>query len=319
MEIIYFNNKTTPKKLDEITETPKTGFFWIHVHPDELLATLPKIKELTKVDINENHVQDCLNPHHPAAFDSMQDYDFLIFRNLNHAPETGKIDTHTVCFILFEKLLLTMSIKDPVIEQIQQRSFESGRRQPQQIEYLIYLILNSIIDNFLALRNPLAAQLSHWQKKLLNENRKVIDWAALLKYKTNIQTLYMLCEDLSDAISKWHENIEADLTPSLKIRLDDLINHLSRVFTATKTIENELESLMDLHYAVISKRTNEIMRVLTVISAIFLPLTLITNIFGMNFENMLGLTNPSGFYITLSIMIFIAVVLLILFRAKKWV
>lgn len=319
MEIIYFNEKTSKENLDQISALPKKGFLWINLDTNELQSSLHKIEQLTKVTINPHHLEDCLNPQHPATFDSMQDYDFLIFRNLDFPPDQGKIDTHTVCFILFEKLLLTITNKDETIQEVQKRSFESGRRQPNEIEHLIYLILNSIIDNFLALRVPLAAQLSQWQNRLLNENRRFINWKALLHFKSNIQKLYMLSEDQLDALSKWYENFEEDLTPALNIRLDDLSNHILRVFRATKILENELDSLMELHYAVITKRTNEIMRILTVISAIFLPLTLITNIFGMNFKNITDITHPSAFYITLGTMVFIAITLIIIFRAKKWV
>ena len=113
--------------------------------------------------------------------------------------------------------------------------------------------------------------------------------------------------------------MDIDLSANLNVRLNDLSNHIYRVLRHVEMLENQLNSLMELHYAGIGRRTNEVVRLLTVISAIFLPLTLITNIFGMNFETMVGAQNPFGFYLTLGTMVLIAIVLLILFKWKEWI
>src|SRR5690606_33611673 len=106
---------------------------------------------------------------------------------------------------------------------------------------------------------------------------------------------------------------------NLKVRLNDTSNHISRVLTHAESLDQQLAALIQLHYSVLGEQTNKIIRILTVISAIFLPLTLITNIFGMNFEEMIGLHSPSAFYITLGAMGFIAIILVIIFHQRKWI
>jgi Mg2+ and Co2+ transporter CorA len=84
-------------------------------------------------------------------------------------------------------------------------------------------------------------------------------------------------------------------------------------------IENELETLVDLHYSVVNHRTTEIMRTLTVIAGIFLPLTFITGFFGMNFDNMTILHSPYGYYASITGMGLLGLILFAIFKWKKWV
>lgn len=319
MFIYLFNGKNSPQKITAIDTLPSSGFIWINCQPEELLSTLGLIRELTNINLDEEHIRDCLNPNHPSFCDSMQDYDLLIFQNLNTPPMNGKVKTHPVCFIVFEKILLTVSDHDASIETVNKRLLESGRRQPTQPIALMFIILTAIVDNFLALRAALSEQLERWQKKLLDEKKYFTQWQSLLDFKSNLRRLYVICEEQQDALDKWRQNMEGELSQPIAIRLNDLSNHILRMLHHIDELENELDSLMELHYAIIGKRTNEIMRILTVISGIFLPLTLITNIFGMNFETMIGLKNEAGFFITLAVMLVIAVCLLAIFRWKKWI
>lgn len=319
MVIFQFTEKNAPQQLTEVTALPDNGFLWINCTPSELEAGTTLANKLTGITLNDRHIDDCLNPNHPCFFDSMQDYDLLIFRNLNFPPAQGYTDTHPVVFILFDLLLLTVSEQDDSVRKVQQRIFESGRRQPAQPEVLLHLLLNTIVDNFLALRAPLTEQFSQWQNKLLNKRHANMDWTALLNFKTKIHLFGILCEEQQDALGKWRQNMEEDLTQAMAVRLNDLSNHIFRVMRFTRALESELEALMQLHYALLGERTNEVMRILTVISAIFLPLTLITNTFGMNFHDMPGLSNPHGLYYILAIMAISVVGLLSLFKWKRWI
>jgi magnesium/cobalt transport protein CorA len=319
MFIWHFDEIHPPVVLEKFSALPTKGFIWINCKPDEIIAIATAIKEVTGIEIHDRHIQDCQNSQHPCFFDSMQDYDFLIFSSLSLPPQLGKIITHPVCFILFDKFLVTVNDNDNAINSVKERLLEPGRRQPNKPEILLLIILNSIVDNFLALRAPLTEQFTRWQNKLLDEKGHFKSWRGLLKYKANIRYLYMLGEEQEDALGKWRQNMEVDLSKNLSVRLNDLMNHVQRVLHYTQALENELDSLMQLHYAAISQRTNNVVRVLTVISAIFLPLTLITNIFGMNFESMIGLQNPNGFYMTIAAMGAIAIALLLLFKWQKWI
>lgn len=319
MKTFLFTEKNPPKQITEIKTPGKTEFLWIDCQPEELSETLALIKQLTNDVLEERHLADCLNLSHPCFFDSMENYDFLIFHNLTFPAETGKLQTHPVSFVIFNKILLTVSQHDNAIEKMQAQILLPGRRQPTHLIILTLSILSAMIDNFLTLRSVLTNQLTQWQAKLLNQKKSFTQWDTLLNFKTNLRRLYIICEEQQDALDRWQQAINGNLPETIQVYFNDIANHILRVIDHIDIQENELDSLIELHYAIISKRTNEVMRILTVISGIFLPLTLITNIFGMNFENMIGLQNPIAFYITLTVMLLIAILMLIYFKLKKWI
>lgn len=316
--LVYQNNQFT-EQTGALTALPADGYIWIDAKPAELQDAVKIIQQLTSVTIQEYHLKDLTNRNHPNFFDSMKDYDLLIFRSLTRPQEVGRLKTQPISFMLFEKILFTTHESDPTINKILTRINEVDRKQPTQPELLLHLILNAIVDNFLALRVPLSEKVTYWQNNLLSRKDKVIDWKALLRFKYDLHNLSVLCEEQEDVLDEWRQKMEEGLTQSMAVKLHDLSNHVGRVQRHTQGLEDKLETLMQLHYALINQRTNEIIRVLTVISAIFLPLTLISNTFGMNFDTALGRDNPLVFYSIVAIMIILAVVLLLIFRRKHWI
>jgi Mg2+ and Co2+ transporter CorA len=102
------------------------------------------------------------------------------------------------------------------------------------------------------------------------------------------------------------------------VRIVDLVEHIERVLHQARTIEGQAESAVQLYFASTTFRTTEIMRLLTIITATFMPLTLITGIFGMNFEFIPGLHSRGGFWISLAAMAGVVVAMLLYFRFRRW-
>ena len=104
----------------------------------------------------------------------------------------------------------------------------------------------------------------------------------------------------------------------LLVRINDVMEHVTRVLNHARRLESSIESAVQIHFAAMAHRTSEIMRTLTVITALFMPLTLITGIFGMNFEVMPLLKNRAGFWMTMGAMVVMVAVLLFFFRRKRY-
>lgn len=322
MDIWYFSEQHAPERWTSIDKLPDQGFAWINSDGSNVPQTLEIMQKITGIHLHERHLQDCLNPNHPSFYDGMQNYDLLIFRDLkNSSEQSSYVATLPIVFILFEQLLVTIDYSHNTIPQLEQRMEEPGRRYPSQAKILLHTILNSIVDKFLALRSPLSQQFSHWQAKLLQEHETVRfeDWVALMEFKTNIHQLEMTCEEQEDAIDQWRQEMEVQINENFAVRLNDLSNHIIRVLRFSKKIKDELDALAQLHYSLLSHRTNTIMRTLTVISAIFMPLSLIAGVFGMNFVRMPILQMTWGFHATLLSMLALVIALLIIFRYKRWI
>ena len=203
-------------------------------------------------------------------------------------------------------------------------------RPPSRPEDLMLRLLNAMVDRYLALRQPLTDQLDRWQRELLDPKRTFSNWQALLDARIELRKLENLCEEQHDALQEFRDNLvegldairrgkadEKHRADILLVRANDVMEHVQRVLHHARRLEDSIESAIQLHFSATAHRTNEIVRMLTIITAVFAPLTLITGIFGMNFKFIPGLEHPDGFWLTIGAMVAVTVGLLAFFRRRK--
>ncbi|GAB3049772.1 magnesium transporter CorA family protein [Acinetobacter apis] len=314
-----------------------------------------KIYQHTDVLINEFHVADILNIEHPCAFDAMEDYDFLVFRKLvtpddqilmdhadaeQHVMEFGLMTT-PVNFILTERVLVTVrergnhsiqSYLERLEQAIDKQSIDQSRlRKPPTTPLNLALrLLNSMVDDYLGLRTPLTQRVEYWQTELLQGKQYFKQWQQLLQENMAFQHVENLCEeqieilqDLRDeTVEDYHHGIDSHHTDSLDlilVRINDLVSHIERIQKHTARLRNAIQSAIDLHFSAISNQTNENMRILAIITAIFAPLTLLTGMYGMNFETIPGLKSPEGFWVMVAAMLVTTVLLMLYFHQRHLV
>ena len=178
------------------------------------------------------------------------------------------------------------------------------------------------------MRQPLTQQLDRWQHALLDPRKPFKNWLALLDSRIELRKLDHLCEEQHDALQELRDHIvdtqdknngdNGRAKDLLLVRTNDVIEHIGRVLNHARRLEASLESAVQIHFAAMAHRTSEVMRTLTVITALFMPLTLITGIFGMNFVKMPMLDNTQGFWIVIGAMTGLVIVLLGYFHSKRY-
>jgi magnesium transporter len=189
-------------------------------------------------------------------------------------------------------------------------------------------IVNHMVDGYLDLRRDLTRQLDHWQSELLNPRTRFYNWSALLDARISLHQLDDICEDQRSAIQDWIETLESWQVPSdaggatrlelLRVRSRDVLEHIERVVHHVRRLEQNAETAVQMHFSAQSNRTNDIMRTLTVLTAIFLPLNLIAGIFGMNFQFIPMIHQQTGFWWALGSMVAIAATLSLYFWRKRY-
>jgi magnesium transporter len=318
MNIWHFDSENITQ-LDSLASLPIQGYVWLDCQSDELAELNLLLENLTDTSLYDSHLEDCLNVNHPCAYDTTTHYDILIFHSLiNHDIHT--LTTQPVVFILYKQILITLNHQDENFLAKQQIKLQINmKRLPNTPYNLAYFILNSITDQFLDLRKPLSQYIIDLQAELLNANKPFANWTQLFAFKANLRRLGMVCEDQHDAIEKWRQDLSLVTNDPFMVRLNDLLNHSLRASRHANMIEDEMETLVELHYSVINYRTSEIMRLLTILSAIFLPLSFVTGIFGMNFEHMPILHSRGGYYACMLGMGLLSLGLLAIFKWKKWI
>ncbi len=252
-------------------------------------------------------------------------------------PVLRRIDTSPVGFAVFDRVLLTVHPAGcQALEQYATRllsaataaSRAAGVHLPPSPADLMLRIVNQMVDGYLALRRELTRQLDHWQTELLLPKARFSNWGSLLDARISLHQLDEICEDQRSAIQDWNENL-ATWEPNasiggqrglelLKVRSRDVLEHIERVVHHVRRLEQNAETAVQMHFSAQSNRTNDIMRTLTALTAIFLPLNLIAGIFGMNFQFIPLLHQQTGFWWAIGSMVAIAVLLGVLFWRKRY-
>lgn len=302
------------------------------------------------------HVKDLANASHPSRYDYTSIYDLVVFRRLATEAEVqhelgtaappkdsplaafARIRTRAVGFVVFDRLLITVHpggcfaartfIERYLADALQAEGLSASARSrlPASAPDLMLRMLNMMVDSYLDLRKALSAELDRWQQELLSPRSRSTDWGALMTARNALHALDELCEEQKDALQEWLDAQTEQPAPwlnqaeldGLLARARDVVEHVERVVHHVRRMEHGAEMAVQIHFSALGNRTNEIMRTLTALTAIFLPLNLIAGIFGMNFEFLPLIHAHDGFWWTLGAMSVIAVVLVVVFRRKRY-
>jgi magnesium transporter len=292
----------------------------------------------------EPHLADLLSLQLPSHFDTTSAYDLMIFRRLGaHAGSSlttfsqpiaqsaktqqllDSIDTSPVGFAVFDRVLVTVHpAQCTVLEFFIQRLSDQGvaanergaSRLPVSPAELMLRMVNHMVDGYLDLRRQLTRELTELQRELLDPKSRFQDWQVLLDSRNALHMLEDTCEDQSSAVDEWLDSLrewpEADDPfkqrghELLVVATRDVIEHIERVLDHVRRLEQSVEAAVQMHFSALSHRTNEIMRTLTVLTAVFMPLNLVTGFFGMNFDDLPLIHSQTGVWIALAMMIIIA-------------
>ena len=323
------------------------------VHQAEWQAALQRWTGGQIVDL---HVADLLNHQLPSHFDTTSWYDLMVFRRL--APGSGSqslfldgrhgtassardalnaIDTSPVGFAVFDRVLITVhSTECSVLAYFEQRlaalatgsDLRGSARLPASPADLMLRMVNHMVDSYLELRRLLTAQLAYLQQQLLDPKSNFEDWQMLLESRNALHRLEDTCEDQRSAVQEWIDALDEWPVETaaqarrerelLRVRSRDVLEHVERVLSHVRRLEHSAETAVQMHFSALGHRTNAIMRTLTVLTAIFLPLNLITGFFGMNFDGLPLIHSATGVWVAIGAMLAVGVGLAAFFLRKRY-
>ena len=301
---------------------------WINI---DGLGDLEALKILgEKFNIHPLALEDVLNTGQRPKVEVAPDYIFVVAQMVYQDKELT-IYGEQVSFFLGRNFLITVQeeakydVFDPVRERIR-----SGRGSIRKLkaDYLAYALLDSIIDHYYPVLEEIGGAIEELEDDLLEKpSREMV--VTLHEYKRSLTQLRRFVWPLRDVTnSLLHDNSGYISTPT-KIFLRDCYDHTVQLMDLVESYKELTTGLMELYHSSVGLRTNEVMRVLTVITSIFIPLTFIVGVYGMNFApespsgeklplNMPELYQPHGYIGLMIIMALTAVVQLIIFKKIKW-
>lgn len=264
-------------------------------------------------------IEDILNTETRPKVEITDSYIFTTMKLLNYNADEKCFDSEQVSFILgkdfvFSFLEKSDSIFNPVKERITK---QLGRVRKNNTDYLFYSLMDIVVDQYFLVLDHIENEIEALDDVVINDfNKTHIERIYNLKTQLLMtrRSVMPLREIFSELMREEPELIGASIKPYLK----DLLDHTTNV-TETIDLQREITTgLMETYLSMMSNKMNEVMKVLTIIATIFIPLTFIVGVYGMNFDYLPELKWQWAYFIVWGVMIVITIFMLIFFRRRKW-
>ncbi|HLO43671.1 MAG TPA: magnesium/cobalt transporter CorA [Leadbetterella sp.] len=282
------------------------------------------VEHLGKVfDLHPLMLEDILNTTQKPKLDY---YDkngqiFMILKIPFRNPESGEIEMEHVALVLGQDFAISFQELDyynffePILARMNR---ENSKTKRNKLDYLFYSFIDIAVDNFYVILNEIEEQLTDLSTQILLD-AKQLHQNELFFLKREITGLRKILSPLKDILNQLLRDTSGFIKDETKIYLKDVQDHVLENLETIESFRDEVESLLVNYHSQLSNRMNSVMKTLTVFTAIFMPLTFIVGIYGMNFDNMPELRKPDGYFFTLAGMALLAVGLWIYFKWKKYI
>ncbi len=316
-----------------LAETTQAGIAWIEISGLHDVETIEKIGR--HFAIHPLVLEDILDTTQRPKFEEFDEYLFLVLRVprvIKPIPAGKKkqiedfqgatrenIVFEQVSWIVGKDWLISFSETDgDLFEPVRARILNGkGRIRNQGTDYLAYALLDLSVDHFFSVLDELGDVLNYLDEALVLRPGP-LQLRQIHFFKRQLLYLHKAVWPVREIIGTF-ERCESSLcSAETRPYLRDIYDHIIQVIDMVETYRDLVAGMLDIYLSSISYRLNEVMKVLTIISTLFIPLTFIAGVYGMNFESMPGLHWEYGFYAVGTLMLSVSMVMLKFFRNKKW-
>ncbi|MBN1621283.1 MAG: magnesium/cobalt transporter CorA [Endomicrobiales bacterium] len=308
-DIIDINEALSYKKTSNVT--------WLNVIGLHDTAAISKIGD--GYGIHSLVLEDIVNTAQRPKTEDFEEYIYLVLKMLTYDENKQEIDVEQVSFILGRNFIISFQEKEgDVFDVIRDRIRKSkGRIRKMKTDYLIYALLDAIVDNYFIILEKTGDRIEDMDKALAeNPTPKILQ--SIHKLKQDVLFLRKSIWPLREAVNSLVHSESGLINESINMFFRDVYDHTIQVIDTIETYRDMLSGMLDVYLSVVSNKMNEIMKVLTIIATIFIPLTFIAGIYGMNFEYMPELKWKFGYFGIWIVIIVVTVAMILYFRKKKW-
>ena len=291
---------------------------WVMV---EGLADISVIEDIGDMfGIHHLALEDILNTHQRPKFEEFEDYLFIVLKALLSEGNKFAVSHEQVSILVLEKVVFTFKEKiDEVFAPVQQRIRTSkGRFRSLGPDFLTYSILDAIIDQNFILMDALDEAITAIEDQLLVGEPSNATLNSIQKLKREIVGARRFISPIRELVSQMLRSESRLIDEKTHIYLRDVSDHVIRIIESIELHRDITSGLLDIYISSVSNRMNEVMKVLTVFASIFIPMTFLTGIYGMNFDYMPELNWHWAYPALWCVFISIPTVLLVYFKRKKW-
>lgn len=290
---------------------------WIQVYGMQNPKVITDISNHFKV--HPLAIEDILSTYQRPKVDIYQNQLFITLRWLS-INKKEELENEQISLVLGENYLISFSEKkeaffNTIKEKLRQSNHHAGKKGT---DYIVYSILDAVVDNYFLVLEVVDERLDKLEDDLLRQP-KTVTILRIQKAKRDMITLRKSIWPLRDVVSQLQRTEPTLISATTQIYLRDVYDHIIRIIDVIEGLRDIVSGMLDIYLSNINIRTNDIMKVLTIVSTIFVPLTFISSLYGMNFEYMPELHSRWGYPLALSFMLMMAGGMLVYFRKKKWI
>ena len=295
----------------------KSSVTWINVSGVHEPGIIEKIG--TQFEIHPLVLEDILHTAQRPKIDDFDDYIYVVLKMLYYDKEGSEILAEQVSLLLGNNYVISFQEKEgdvfnPIRERIRGAK---GRIRKMKADYLAYSLIDAVVDNYFIILEKIGEKIEVMEEELVdNPTPQILQTINNLKR----DTLYLRKSiwPLREVINNLEKGELLLIQDSTQIYLRDVYDHTIQVIDTVETLRDMISGMLDIYLSSLSNRMNEVMKTLTIFAAIFIPLTFIAGLYGMNFEYMPELKLRWGYPVLLTVMFVIGFSLVLYFRNKKW-
>lgn len=291
--------------------------YWVNVAGLHKLDFVEQVG--TQYNIHKLVLEDILNTSHRPKFEDEGESLFIILKMLQLGNGEATIDAEQISLIILPHCLLIFQetdqdVFDPIRERLEKATTPIRKRGS---DYLAYAVVDAIIDHYILIIEELGERIESLEKDLLIEPKET-HLQQIKKFKTELNYLRKTMRPVLELVLQFRKSESVLINKETYPYLQDLQDHIVHATESIELYREMLKDQLDLYNSFVANKLNDIMRVLTIFSVVFIPLTFLAGIYGTNFEYLPELQYPYAYPIFWSVMIGIASFMLYFFKRKKW-
>ncbi|MBS3741214.1 MAG: magnesium/cobalt transporter CorA [Candidatus Cloacimonetes bacterium] len=322
ISLIDYNKDTiVEKKVDSIEECrefkDKSTVTWINIVG---LGDLAVIRALgNKFGIHPLVLEDIVNTGQRPKLEDFENYLFIVLKMIFYKDKEGEIETEQVSLIVGSDFVISLQEKKGDVFNPLRERIRNGKGSIRKMgsDYLTYTLIDTIIDNYFIVLEKVGEKLEDMEEELVSDP-STETLQAIHRLKREMIYLRKSVWPLREVITRLERGDSLLIKKSSHIYFRDIYDHTIQVMDAIETSREMLTGMLDIYLSSVSNRMNDVMKVLTIIATIFIPLTFIAGIYGMNFEYMPELGWRGAYFVVLFVMLVVGAGMIAYFKNKKW-
>ncbi|WP_027136631.1 magnesium/cobalt transporter CorA [Gaetbulibacter saemankumensis] len=317
----YNKDQFTEKELKNVEET-----FEFKTSESVTWINLNGLNQVGAIEALGNHyelhplvLEDIVNTNHRPKIDEYDDYLFVVLKML-HNDKDENIISEQVSFILGKNYVLSFQeAEGDVFDSVRDRiRHAKGRVREMKADYLLYILMDAVIDHYFSVVELLGDKIEDLETLIFLGNADKSINKDIRDLKKDILRIRRAISPLREVINRIEKHDSPLILKKTKTFYRDIYDHQIQVSENIDIYREMVWSLMDMYMTTISNKMNEVMKVLTIMASIFIPLTFIAGIYGMNFEYIPELHYKYSYFILWGVMIVLFLLMLRYFKRKKW-